>query len=65
MRSAYTHLVNIEVRYLQELVPVFGRLWDLNGQLQIIYWKVAKVLDLGEKQESELLERDPPKDKQV
>lgn len=29
----HTHLVNMEVRYLQELVPIFCHFWDLNAQL--------------------------------
>lgn len=42
----HTHLVDVEVRYLQELVPIFCHFWDLDVQLQILDWKVAKVLDL-------------------
>lgn len=41
-----THLVNMEVGYLKELVAVFCHFWDLDVQLQILYRKVSKILDL-------------------
>lgn len=36
----------MEVRYLQQLVPVFGHLWNFYIQLQVPHGKEAQILNL-------------------
>lgn len=43
---SWTHLINEEIIYLEELVSIFCHFWDFDVQLQILHWKVTKVLDL-------------------
>lgn len=40
------HLVNMKISDLQELIPIFCDLRDCNVELQILDWKITKVLDL-------------------
>lgn len=47
----HPHLVNMQIRYLHELVSICCHFWDLDVQLQIGDGEIAQVLYLREDQE--------------